>query len=153
AALAALLPDQAGALAARAAACEEELRGLDRFARGRLADIPPRHRVLVTTHDSLAHLARAYGLRVLPLSGADGHAEPSARQVAAVINALRADKIPAVFMDTTASPRLAALVARETGARLAPPLCADTLPEGGTYAETFRQNIRIIAGALRGDGG
>jgi len=145
-----LLPRQAAVITQRATDYIHQLRDLDQQTREKLSAIPPQNRVLVTTHDSLAYLARAYDLRVLPITGRGGcsHTEPNARQVAALIKTIREQKIPAIFIETTANPKLTRLIARETKTTLAPPLHTDTLPKNSTFLETYRQNIQTIATAL-----
>lgn len=151
-ALTALRPDHAAAFAARQAAYLDELAALDRWARRQLAAIPEAHRVLITTHDAFGWFARDYGFRVLYLNGLSPEAEPDARGLARTIDEIRASGVPTLFVESSANPRLVAMVSRETGARLGGSLYADGLspdPDGSTYATMYRHNVRTIADGLR----
>jgi zinc/manganese transport system substrate-binding protein len=58
-----------------------------------------------------------------------------------------------VFLENIADPRIAATLAKETGARLGGTLYADALtgPDGAapTYIVMMRHNARVLAEALR----
>ncbi len=152
AALTAAAPDRAEGWAARAAAYAAELEKLHAWAAAEFAAIPPDRRVIVTSHDALAYLGRAYGIRIAPLRGVGNAREPSARELAALAAFIRAQKVPAVFIETTTNPRVAALLARDAGVRLGEPLFTDSLsPADGpaaTYLDLFRTNVRRILAAL-----
>lgn len=147
-----LLPSDAGGLRANAAAYLAQLRALDTWARAQLAAVPPARRKLVTTHDSLAYFARAYGFEIVPLALSPSH-EPTARHVAALIDFIRAQRVPAVFFEPTTNPKVLELIAREAGVRAAAELYTDSTGPAGspaaTYLGLFRLNVERIAAALR----
>ncbi len=152
AALTEAAPRHADTFATRAAAFTQELKLLHRWAAEQFATIPPERRVLVTSHDALAYLGRAYGLRVTPIRGTGNNREPSARELAALTAMIRAQNVPAIFIETTTNPRVAELLARDAGVRLGEPLYTDSLgPLGGpasTYLDLFRTNVLRIVAAL-----
>jgi zinc/manganese transport system substrate-binding protein len=152
AALAANTPELAEEFTARAAAYTAELEKLHAWATEEFARVPAERRVLVTSHDALAYLGRAYGLRIAPIRGAGKSREPSARELAELTAYIREQKAPAVFIETTTNPRLAELLARDAGVRVGEPLFTDSLGEPGgpadTYLNLFRTNVRRIVAAL-----
>lgn len=118
-----------------------------------LAAIPPERRVLMTNHDTLGYFAAAYGFEQVGfiLPGGSTLAEPSARDLAALIDLIRAEDIPAIFVESTVSPRVAEQLAAETGVEIYT-LYTDSLsgPDGPafTYLDYLTYNFTTIAAAL-----
>ncbi len=139
---------------ARAEAYIAELEALDAWIRQEVATIPPEKRLLVTEHLVFGYFARRYGFEqvgaVIP--GVSAVAEPSAQELAALEEAIRARGVPVIFVGTTVNPHLAERVARDTGTRLLT-VYTDSLsgPEGPapTYLELMRYNVRTIVAGLQ----
>jgi zinc/manganese transport system substrate-binding protein len=96
--MAEILPDNADAFNANAAAYIAKLEALDAETRAQLAALPADRRTVVTAHDAFGYLADAYGLTFLAPVGIDTEAEPSAQDLAALITQLREEKVAALFM-------------------------------------------------------
>lgn len=153
AALAARDPANAAAYAANAAAYAEKIRALDAPIRAQLARIPEHQRTLVTSEGAFSYLCRDYGLKELYLWPINADAQGTPQQVRAVIDAVRANRIPVVFSESTISPKPARQVARETGARYGGVLHVDSLTDARgpapTYLALLEANARtIVAGFL-----
>ncbi len=149
--LAALDPDGATSYRANAAAYRRELESLDAHIREQVARIPPEHRRLVTNHDALAYFARAYGFEVVDTIyiGAAEVAEPSAGQMAQLIDVLRAEGIRAIFVETTIDAELAGTIAAELGPDIRVlTLYTDSLGAPGSGAETYVDMMRANAAQL-----
>lgn len=120
-----------------------------------LDSVPVANRKLVTNHDAFGYFAHAYGFEVVGavIPGGSTLAEPSAAEVAALIDLIRTSGVPAVFTETTVNSTLAEQVAAETGAQFYA-LYSGTLsaPDGpaATYEDYLRYNARTIATALDG---
>lgn len=150
--MAGLRPESGGKFRSRAEAYVSHLAALDQWARGEIVSIPPGRRQLVTTHDAFGWFARDYGFTVHPISGISPEAEPDARELAHLVDLIRRDKIPAIFVENSANPGLAETLIRETGVKLGGLLYADGLApsgEGATYEGMFRHNVRTIVAALK----
>lgn len=151
--LSALDPANAAAYQANAAAYARQLEELDAWVIGQVAAIPQANRKLVTNHPSFGYLADRYGLEqigaIYPLNPS---AEPSARDIALLEDAIREYGVPAVFSESTVNPKLAEQVAADTGVKLVS-LYSGSLGEPGSGAETYilliRYNVGAIASALR----
>lgn len=137
---------------ANAGAYLKALDTLDAEIRAAIAPIPPDRRRIVTTHDAFGYFADAYGLSIAAPAGVSTESEISARDVARIVRQIRADKIPAVFLENVSDQRLIAQIARESGARVGGVLYSDSLsPPGGpagTYIDMMRHNIRELTKAL-----
>ncbi len=129
-----------------------ELATLDAEIRSTLAQIPPERRKVVTSHDAFGYFADAYGIAFLAPVGVNTEAEASAADVAALIRQIRAESIPAVFVENISDPRLLNQIRRETGARLGGTLYSDALSPAdgpaGTYLDLMRHNLTTMTAAL-----
>jgi zinc/manganese transport system substrate-binding protein len=137
--------------AAREERLQARLRRLQEWAHTEVARLPVAKRELVTSHDAFAYFARDYGFVIHPLMGANPEAEPDARQLAAVIDLIRRERIKAVFVEASLNPDLIEMIVRETGCALGGTLYADGLGLGpaATYDGAFRHNLTTLVEALR----
>jgi len=133
-----------------------ELQRLDRDVARCIDKVPPAQRKLVTTHDALGYYARRYGIEVIgtviPSLSTEG--QPSAGDTAKLIATIRATGVKAIFAESSVNPKVEAAIAQETGAKVGPPLWADTLgPEGSdgaTYMQSIESNTKALAGGFTG---
>jgi zinc/manganese transport system substrate-binding protein len=150
--LEALRPAAASDIAARTEARCRRLEEFDAWVRKEFAGLPPARRQLVTTHDAFGWFARDYGFTIHPISGLSPDSDPNARDFARLSDLIRREGIPAIFVENSENSKLAAALARESGARLGGTLYPDGLvpdPDGRTYVDLFRHNVLMIAEALQ----
>lgn len=150
--LSALDPANAETYAANAAAYIEELDHLSHhFVMESVASVPEDARVLVTNHATLGYFAAKYDFEVVGtvIPSASTAAEPSAGEVAALVDLIRAEGAKAVFADSTVNTRLAEQVAAEAGVQFVR-LYTDSLPQDGGYLDYVRHNVSAIVTALGG---
>jgi zinc/manganese transport system substrate-binding protein len=130
----------------------EELDRLDREVKAAVAAIPADRRRIISNHDAFGYFQQAYGVEFIAPQGVSTEAEPSARDVARIITQIRKNKIPAVFLENIADPRLMQRIAQESGARIGGKLYSDALTEEGgeapSYIELMRHNLRTLSAAL-----
>jgi ABC-type Zn uptake system ZnuABC Zn-binding protein ZnuA len=151
-ALAAADPTDAAAYEATALAYGAELTDLDAWIRGRIATVPPGDRKLVSFHEAFPYLARAYGLEIVGVVVDAPGQDPSAGQIAALVDAVRAAGVKAVFGEAQFSDKLVRTIAEETGARVETNLYNDSLgdPPADSYVGMMRWNVERIVAALTG---
>ncbi|MFA5889530.1 MAG: metal ABC transporter substrate-binding protein [Actinomycetota bacterium] len=118
--------------------------------------IPPANRVLLTYHDSFAYFARHYGMRVIGAIQPADFAQPSAREVAALIAQVKKTKVPAIFGSEVYPSPVLAQIARESGARYEASLRDDDLPgDPGdpqhSYVGMMVYNVTTMVNALGGN--
>lgn len=152
AAMAQSLPAHADDFEANAAAYAEQLLALDMETKAKLAAVPADRRTVVTAHDAFGYLADAYGLNFLAPVGIDTEAEPSARELAALITQLREDQVAALFVENITSPALIQQIADEAGLEIGGRLFSDALSERGgpatSYMAMFQHNLTTLLSAL-----
>lgn len=153
-ALSALDPAHAEVYAAHAEAYEVELEKLDAWIRAQLAQVPDENRKLVTDHATFGYFVRRYGFEQIGtvFPGHSTLAEPSAKDLAALEDAIREFDVKAIFVGLSVRPGLAERVAEDTGTRLVH-LYTGSLSEAGGPAEDYlslmRYDVCAIAEALR----
>lgn len=136
-----------------------ELDALDRYVQQRAQGVPVAARVLVTAHDAFGYFGAAYGFEVIGLQGISTASEAGARDVARLADLIATRRIPAVFIETSVSPRTIRAVQEAVAARgfevaIGGSLFSDAMGSAGTPAGTYqgmvRHNIDTIADALGG---
>jgi ABC-type Zn uptake system ZnuABC Zn-binding protein ZnuA len=150
--LSTLDPDNAPLYTENARVYTNELQSLDTWIEEQVDSLPVGGRELVTNHPAFGYLAERYGLKqigaVYPVSPS---AEPSARDIAALEDAIREYGVSAVFTESTVNVKLAQQVADDTGVALVQ-LFSGSLGKPGSGAETYlqfmRYNVRAIVEAL-----
>ncbi|UPJ61923.1 metal ABC transporter substrate-binding protein [Bradyrhizobium sp. 192] len=151
-ALAVAAPDDADFFRAQAKAYLERLETLDREVREAVAKIPPDRRKVISTHDAFGYFSAEYGIQFIAPLGVSTETEPSARDIAAIIGQIKAQKIPAVFLENISDDRLIRRIAAETGSKVGGTLISDGLTgEKGpapTYIDMVRHNIKAMTSAL-----
>ncbi len=153
-ALATADPANAAAYRANAAAYQAELDALHSWIAAEVAAIPPSQRLLIADHDSLGYFAAAYGFESLGavIPSFSSLAEPSASEIAALEDTIRATGAPAIFVDSAANPTLAERIAADTGIQIVR-LYSGSLSEPGgpaaTYLDLMRFNVAAIVSALK----
>lgn len=143
-------PDNSEAYNANAERYLEEIAATDIELRELLGEIPADTSV-ITGHDSFGHFARAYGLTFLSPQGLSTEAEPSAANMARLIDVIREENVQALFHENMTSPAMIDQLAEETGLRVAGTLYADALASDGeasTYLGMMRHNARTLHDAL-----
>ena len=118
-----------------------------------IASLPPKNRKIITTHDAFGYFGRAYGMSFIAPQGVSTDTEPSAKDVASIIRQVKAQRVPAVFLENISDDRLMQQIARETGAKLGDKLYSDALSKPGegaaTYIDMMHNNITAFTKALK----
>ncbi|MDK8263056.1 metal ABC transporter substrate-binding protein [Pseudomonas oryzihabitans] len=116
--------------------------------RQQLQAIPEQRRWLVSSEGAFSYLARDLGLRELYLWPINADAQGTPQQVRRVIDTVRAERIPAVFSESTVSAAPAEQVARESGARYGGVLYVDSLSAAEGPVPTYLDLLRVTTETL-----
>ena len=146
--LSVLDPNRGDTYSANASAYNARLDELHSWTEQQAATVPEDRRLLVTSHDSFGYFANLYGFEVVGvvLSGTTD-VEPSAGDLADLVEEIKEYGVPAVFGETTVSERLASTVASESRADLVR-LYSGSLGLEGSGAETYIEMIRANVGRI-----
>lgn len=138
-------PKNAEVYKANAEAYKKEIEATIAPIREKLDTIPEDKRWLVSSEGAFSYLARDFGLKELYLWPINADQQGTPQQVRKVVDAVRANKIPAVFSESTVSDKPARQVARETGARYGGVLYVDSLSEADGPTPTYIDLLRVTS--------
>jgi zinc/manganese transport system substrate-binding protein len=135
----------------RAALLAADLEALDAEIADVLEAVPDERRWLVSGHADLGYFADRYGFGIVGsvVPGLSTSEEPSARNVAELLEAIRASGATVIFSDVGTPQSVAEAVAAEAGATLVE-LHLAQVPESGDYADLLRDVASSIVEALAG---
>ncbi len=152
-------PRSAALYRANAAAYLGELEELDEYVREQAARVPAERRVLITAHDAFGYFGKAYGFDVRGLQGISTASEAGAGDVHGLAEFIAERRIPALFVESSVSPRTINAVREAVRSRgfdvdVGGSLFSDAMGDEGTpegsYVGMVRHNVdTIVAGLLR----
>ena len=94
-----------------------------------------------------------YDITFLAPQGASTSTEPSARQVAQLIQQIQREKIRAVFVENMSNPKLIAQLSKDAGVTVGPSLHADALSAAdkpaSTYLSMMRHNVTLLVAGMK----
>lgn len=131
------------------------LNELDSWIRTQVEQITVEQRLLVTNHESFGYFADRYGFKVIGtiLPSVSTGTAPSAEQMAALIETIKASGVKAIFLETGADRRLADQIAQETGVKVIADLYTHSITETGgkapTYLAMMKYNTTMIVEGLK----
>ena len=135
----------------------EKLSELHGYVKARAGEVPEAKRILITAHDAFHYFGRAYGFEVRGLQGISTVAEAGTADIQALAKLIVAKRIPAIFVETSVSPRTIealreAVRARGFRVEIGGDLYSDAMGDPGTpegkYIGMVRHNIDTIVSAL-----
>ena len=121
-------PDEAAVFAANDAAFADRVAELDRATRAATGSLAPSDRLLLTYHDAYAYFADEYGWTVVGAVQPSSFKEPTPREVAALIEQVRATGVAAIFGSEVFPSPVLRQIADETGVTYVDDLRDDDLP-------------------------
>ena len=148
--------DPAGAATYRANAQRytAELERVGERVQRELANLPPSRRALVSCEGAFSYMARDFGLTEQYLWPVNAEQEGTPKQIASVVNFVRSSGVPAVFCESTVSPKAQQQVARESGAKFGGVLYVDSLSQAGgpvpSYLALLQRDADTVVAGLTG---
>src|SRR5690606_28706306 len=124
------------------------MKALDNEVKTTIAAIPPEHRRVISSHDAFGYFGDAYGVEFIPISGLSNQSEPSARDVARIIELAKNERVSGVFIENMSSSVMAQQIARESGVLMGGTLYADALGPADQPASTYLGMFSWNAGRL-----
>lgn len=146
-AFAARSPENAEFFRSNADAYRKQLDALEKWSRREIARVPRDRRHLATAHAAFNYFCHEFGFTPHPVQGLNREQMPDPRELAALIAALKADHVAAVFPEKESNPKILGILTRDTGIKLGEPLIADGTG-GLTYEQMVRHNVTAIVKGL-----
>ncbi len=145
-------PDNAEAYTANADAYKKRIAETIEPLRAQIQAVPEGQRWLVSCEGAFGYLTRDFGMKELYLWPTNADSQGTPQQVRRVIDAVRENKVPAIFCESTVSQAPAKQVARETGAAYGGMLYVDSLTDADgpvpSYLDLLRVTTQTVAEGL-----
>ena len=147
-------PEGAAVYQSNADAYITELKSLDVWIVEQVAQVSPERKLLITNHEALGYFAARYGFTIAGtvIESFSSDASPSAQQMAALIDQIKASGAPAIFLDAADNNTFAQQIADETGVRVVTDLHLESLTDGApaaTYIDMMKTNVTQIVNGLK----
>jgi len=149
--VAAELPERAAEIESARDAGLAEIAALDEELRVGFAAIDASTRKIVTFHDAFGYFARAYEIEIVGVAVEAPGQEPSAKEIAALIDAIKAAGVTSVFSEAQFPSKVLDQVAAETGATVLENLYSDALGDApaNSYLGAMRANASAILASFK----
>ncbi len=123
--------------------------------------IEPSKRILITSHDAFNYFGRAFGLKVVGVQGISTASEAPLADIIHVVDLIREQSIPAIFVESSVSPAIIRRISEDAGVQVGGELFSDALGASGekgsfesrswdlgTYAGWLGHNVSTISQAM-----
>ena len=149
--VAAELPERAAAIESARDAGLAEIAALDEELRVGFTAVEASARKIVTFHDAFGYFARAYEIEIVGVAVEAPGQEPSAKEIAALIDAIKAAGVTSVFSEAQFPSKVLDQVAAETGATVLENLYSDALGDApaNSYLGAMRANASAILASFK----
>ncbi|WP_426187028.1 metal ABC transporter substrate-binding protein [Microbacterium sp. TWP3-1-2b2] len=149
-------PAHADDFAANAEEYKAELQQVQDELAADLAALPENERALVTCEGAFSYLARDAGLTEAYIWAVNAEQQATPRQIAATIEFVDDNEVPAVFCESTVSDKAMQQVVEATDVTFGGTLYVDSLSEADgpvpTYLDLIRHDADVIVAGLTGGG-
>jgi len=145
-------PAGAATYATNATAYIVQLRELDDWIVAQVAQVPKKRRLLVTNHEAFGYFADRYGFWIVGaiIPSTSSGAAPSAQQLAYLVDQIKSNGAPAIFLEAGSNLQLAEQVAKEAKIKVVTGLLAESTSESApTYIAMMKHNANVIADARK----
>ncbi|MGX6979821.1 metal ABC transporter substrate-binding protein [Vagococcus elongatus] len=130
----------------------KKLEELNQTAHEKLSSLPGNKKVLVTSEGAFKYFAREYGLTAEYIWEINTDTQGTPDQITRVAKIIKENDIPALFVETSVSPKTMEAVSRETGVEIFETIFTDSLAKEGTegdnYYDMMKWNIDKISEGL-----
>jgi ABC-type Zn uptake system ZnuABC Zn-binding protein ZnuA len=147
-----LTPTHADYFVKKAAIYSDELKTLDAYMYQKMAEIPEKRRILITSHDAFHYYGLRYGLRLESVLGTSTDADVQTSDIIRLINVIKKSGVTAIFVESTINPKLLKQIAKDNNVVIGGSLFADSMGDSASGADSYlnmlKHNTDVIANAL-----
>ena len=131
----------------------QKVNALQKSLSEKLSSIPKDKRLVVTSHDAFNYLGKEFSISFIAPVGFNTDIEPTASDVAKLIDQIKSQKVKALFVENISNPRLLEQISAETKVGIGGSLYSDALSEisgpASTYLKMMEYNIVSLVTALK----
>ena len=117
------------------------LHDLDDEYRTKINDIPEEDRVLVTSERAFQYMAKEYGLKEGYIWAIDTEENGSSEQMKDLLNFIKENQPPVLFLETNVDKRPMTTVSKESGVPIYGPIYSDEIGIPGSEVDTYEKYL------------
>lgn len=129
-----------------------ELEALNEWVKLEFSKVPQEKRKVISTHDAFGYFAKAYNIEFIAPIGLNTESQPSAKDIAKLIDQIREQKITAIFFENMTDSRIIKQLEKDSGAHIGGTLYSDALSEAQqsapNYIAIFKHNVPELVNAM-----
>ena len=156
--------DPAGAAdyAKRGRAVDASYKAMKAWALKRIAEVPRKHRILITSHDAFNYFGQAFGFQVVAIQGLSTVTEAGLADIAKTVDFIKQKKIKAIFVESSVNPAAIERVSKDASVKIGGELFSDACGkvgdiheahgekyDVGTFVGMLKHNINTVVDALK----
>ena len=156
--------DPAGAAdyAKRGRAVDASYKAMKAWALKRIAEVPRKHRILITSHDAFNYFGQAFGFQVVAVQGLSTVTEAGLADIAKTVDFIKQKKIKAIFVESSVNPAAIERVSKDASVKIGGELFSDACGkvgdiheahgekyDVGTFVGMLKHNINTVVDALK----
>ena len=156
--------DPAGAAdyAKRGRAVDASYKAMKAWALKRIAEVPRKHRILLTSHDAFNYFGKAFGFQVVAVQGLSTVTEAGLADIAKMVDFIKQKKIKAIFVESSVNPAAIERVSKDASVKIGGELFSDACGkvgdireahgekyDVGTFVGMLKHNINTVVDALK----
>lgn len=148
-------PEGAGIYSSNAESYIKQLQDLDSWIHAQVDTLSPEERLLVTNHEALGYFADRYGFTIVGtvIPSLSSEASPSAQEMAALVEKIKASNAISIFLDASDNPALARQIAEDAKVKVITDLHLESLTTSNgpapTYIEMMKYNTNLIVAGCK----
>ena len=132
------------------------------WALKRVAAVPRKQRILVTSHDAFNYFGQAFGFQVVALQGLSTVTEAGLADIAKTVDFIKEKKIKAIFVESSVNPAAIERVSKDAGVKIGGELFSDACGRAGdiheahgekydvgTFVGMLKHNVNTVVDALK----
>ena len=140
----------------------ESYKDVHQWALNRIAGIPKKQRVLLTSHDAFNYFGKAFGFQVVAVQGLSTVSEAGLADITKTVDFIKSKNLKAIFVESSVNPAAIERVSKDAGVKIGGELFSDAcgkpgeMHEGngekydvGTFVGMVKYNINTIVDALK----
>jgi ABC-type Zn uptake system ZnuABC Zn-binding protein ZnuA len=147
-----LAPEHTDYFEKNAAIYADKLKQLDAYMYQKIAEIPEKRRILITSHDAFHYYGLRYGLRLESVLGTSTDADVQTSDIIRLINVIKQSGVTAIFVESTINPKLLKQLAKDNNVVIGGSLFADSMGDSASGANSYlnmlKHNTDVITRAL-----
>ena len=119
-----------------------ELEELDEWIKEKVEEVEEENRFIITSENCYKYYGDAYGFETDGIWELNSHEEGTPQQVSRIVDIVKDNEIPSVFVETTVNPQYMEMIENETGVAVAGEVYSDAIGVEGSGADSYIDKMK-----------